>query len=81
MFEKQIKVIATRDDEAGVWFATSDDIGGLVVEAETLEALHEEVIAAIRDLVELGAFESKAPEIPVCIQAQQLQRITNPCAA
>jgi predicted RNase H-like HicB family nuclease len=35
----QITVRATWDDEAGVWVAESDDIPGLISEAESSEVL------------------------------------------
>ena len=54
-----IFVDAVRDEEASVWVATSDDIGGLAVEAETFEALAEKVIAAITDLVEMNGLPGK----------------------
>jgi hypothetical protein len=42
-----IIVRALDDDEAGVWVAASQDIDGLTVEAESLEALERKVVAAI----------------------------------
>jgi uncharacterized protein DUF1902 len=43
------------DDEAGVWSGTSQDIHGLVVEAETWSALLEEARLVLPDLIELSA--------------------------
>ncbi|ANL71022.1 hypothetical protein AMC83_CH00997 [Rhizobium phaseoli] len=43
----------------------SNDIEGLAVEADTLEALEPKVVAAITDLFELNGFTSSLPEIPV----------------
>jgi hypothetical protein len=80
MFEKlTIIVRAERDDEAGVWVATSEDIDGLAVESETFEALHDKVVAALQDLLELNGPKSGAPEIPVHIMAHQLSRVRVPC--
>ena len=42
-----LTILADWDDEAGVWVATSDDIIGLVTEAETLEASNRETVAAL----------------------------------
>ncbi len=46
-----ISVIVIRDDEADVFVATSQDIQGLVLEAETLELLKKEVEEAIPNLL------------------------------
>ncbi|WP_112716551.1 DUF1902 domain-containing protein [Hyphomicrobiales bacterium] len=73
-----IFVRADWDDEAGVWVATSNDIDGLAVEAETLEALSPRVLAAISDLLELNGISSDLAEIPVHIMAEQLARVPNP---
>ena len=42
------------DPEAGVWLATSADLPGLVVEADTWPAMIDEVRLAIPDLLELS---------------------------
>jgi len=73
-----IFVRADWDDEAGVWVATSNDIDGLAVEAETLEVLSPKVLAAISDLLELNGISSDLAEIPVHIMAEQLARVPNP---
>ena len=39
--------VAVRDDEAGVWVATSDDVPGLASEADTQEKL----IAKLKTLI------------------------------
>lgn len=73
-----IFVRADWDEEAGVWVATSNDIDGLAVEAETLEALSPKVLSAISDLLELNGISSDLAEIPVHIMAEQLARVPNP---
>ena len=82
MPEFRILVRADWDDDAQVWVASSEDIDGLSVEADTLEALKEKVTGAICDLVELNGFSqgnSDAPDIPIHIMSEQLARIPNPC--
>ncbi|MFC6448417.1 DUF1902 domain-containing protein [Shinella zoogloeoides] len=74
-----IIVRASWDDEAGVWIATSSDIDGLAVEAETLEVLEKKALAAISDLLELNGVDSDLPEIPVHIMAEHLAKVPNPC--
>lgn len=74
-----ILVQAHWDDEARVWVATSNDIQGLAVEADTQEELNEKVTAAVQDLIELNGVESDLPEIPICIMSESLARVPNPC--
>ncbi len=42
------------DSEAGVWYATSDDIPGLVMESESYDALLARVKLAAPELLELN---------------------------
>ena len=74
-----ITVRADWDDEANVWVATSGDVEGLCIEADTIEALEPKVLAAIHDMLELNGPHFDAPEIPVHIVAQHSARIPNPC--
>ena len=46
-----VKVNAIFDESADVWIATSDDVTGLVVEAETLGELEEEVETLVLKLI------------------------------
>ncbi len=75
-----IVVRALRDEEAGVWVATSDDVPGLVTEADTLEALTEKLPGVIGDLIELNGIVSDLPEIPIHIIAEHTARVANPKA-
>jgi len=47
-----ITVDARWDDEAGVWIATGQNIGGLVVEADTWPTLIEEIELVVPELLE-----------------------------
>jgi hypothetical protein len=67
-----LRIDAIWDDEASVWVATSNDIPGLITEADTLEQLRAKLI----DLVpELLAENSRAPDrsasLPIEIVATQ----------
>ena len=42
------------DEEAGVWFATSEDVPGLVLESGSFDALLERVRAAVPELLDLN---------------------------
>ena len=79
MRNRSIVVHANWDDEAGVWVATSNDIAGLAVEAETQGELQVKVRAALEDLIDLNGFDSDLPEIPVHVMSEQLIRVSNPC--
>jgi hypothetical protein len=47
----RINIHVSRDDEAGVFFATSPHVRGLAVESETLDGLRQEVKAALPELL------------------------------
>lgn len=49
---KVFKVHATWDPEARVWVAESDDVPGLVTEADTLDALLAKLSVMIPELLE-----------------------------
>ena len=51
---RSITIDARWDGQAGVWIATSTDVAGLVVEAETWPAMIEEVRLVLPDLLELS---------------------------
>jgi hypothetical protein len=53
VMNRSITIKARWDDEASVWIATSDDVHGLVVEADTWAAMIEEVRLILPDLLEL----------------------------
>lgn len=44
------RVDAVWDDAAGVWVATSDDIPGLVVEAQVVTELNDKIALVARNL-------------------------------
>lgn len=81
MQKHTIIVRADWDEEAGVWVATTSDIDGLAVEADTLEKLSDKVCAVIVDLIELNGFEGADHDIPVHIMAAKLLRVPTACAA
>jgi predicted RNase H-like HicB family nuclease len=49
-----IKVEIIHDDEANVYVATSSDLKGLVIEAETLDELEKEVLELVPELLALN---------------------------
>ncbi len=61
---RPIVVHADWDPEASVWVATTQDLRGLVTEAESIEALRAKLPGMIRDLLE----ESGVSDLPASIE-------------
>ncbi len=78
MQTKQITVNAEWDSEAKVWVATSDDVPGLITEADTVEALAEKLSVMVPELLEAnGALTGKAVrEVPINLIAHREQLIS-----
>ena len=51
---RSITIDARWDAEASVWIATSNDVPGLVIEADTWPTMIEEVRLVLPDLLELS---------------------------
>ena len=54
VMSRSITIDARWDPEASVWIATSNDVAGLVVEADTWPAMIEEVRLVLPELLELS---------------------------
>ena len=65
MGPKQITVNAEWDPEAKVWVATSDDVPGLITEAETVEALAEKLSVMVPELLEANGTLVGNASLPV----------------
>jgi predicted RNase H-like HicB family nuclease len=72
-----IEVQAEWDAEAGVWWAESADLPGLVSEAPTLDALIERVSSVIPDLLaaDHGAIPTDSPPLRVTFRINRLVEI------
>jgi predicted RNase H-like HicB family nuclease len=71
----RLVVRAEWDEEARVWVASSEDVPGLVSEAETVEVLIERVMAVIPELLAAnGMVWDEAT--PVHIMADRLEKLT-----
>lgn len=69
---QRIEVKAEWDSEAKVWVATSDDLPGLVTEAETVEALQRKLATMIPELLEAnGNLGADIREIPLNLIAHR----------
>jgi hypothetical protein len=72
----QVAVDARWDSEARVWFATSAEVPGLVVEAETWPAMIDEVRLVLPDLLALNG--QTADGLSVTFRAEE--RVEVPAA-
>lgn len=52
MRHDKIEILATWDADAAVWVATSDDLAGLAIEAESLDRLLARLPGVIEDLAD-----------------------------
>lgn len=70
-------VHAAWDDEAKVWVAQSEDVPGLVTEAENLDALMEKLRVMVPELLDLnGALPNEhSLEVPIEVIATLQERI------
>ena len=73
MGTKHITVNAEWDPEAKVWVATSDDVPGLITEADTIEALAEKLSIMIPELLEANGIlvDSAVREMPINLIARR----------
>lgn len=63
-FSLSIKINVVFDEEANVYVATSNDLKGLVVEAETLDELKQEVALLIPEMISLNMPNLKGVKTP-----------------
>ena len=74
-------VEARWDCEAGVWIAESDDIPGMVAEAESMNALMEKVRVLVPELFELnGGLEPGQESVNVLVRAHHEETASVPVA-
>lgn len=74
---KAYEVLAHWDAEAGVWWAESEDVPGLVAEAETLEGLVADLKALVPELLQLNR-KGDGDRIPLRVVADRNEEL---CAA
>ena len=68
--QKIFFIRAEWDEEASVWVATSDDVPGLVTEADTLEALSAKLEIMVPELLEANGLSFGA-EVPYELLARR----------
>ena len=75
-------VQATWDEEAKVWVAESEDVPGLVAEAESSEALMDKLRVLIPELLDVnGCLGAGDKSVEVVIRYQREERATVSVAA
>jgi predicted RNase H-like HicB family nuclease len=57
---RKIVIQASWDDEARVWVATSEDVPGLVTEADTAEELEKKLCVMVPELLEENGLLEKS---------------------
>jgi len=72
MLSKDIRVEAFWDEEAQVWVASSDDVPGLITEADTMEHLMKKLKILIPELLQANGLldEPGAVDIPIHLLGQ-----------
>ena len=78
MLHRMILVRAQRDELAGVWVATSEDVPGLITEAASMEELQAKILVMIPELLAANEIDCDMDEIPVHIVSELLTRVANP---
>jgi uncharacterized protein DUF1902 len=71
---RSVTINARWDGEAQVWLATSTDVPGLVVEAESWPAMIEEVRLVLPDLLELS--DQSADKLSLIFKAEEHLELT-----
>lgn len=66
---REITIQARWDGEASVWLATSEDVPGLVVEADTWPAMINEVQLVLPDLLEVSG--QSADKLSLTFKAEE----------
>jgi predicted RNase H-like HicB family nuclease len=77
MNKKVINVEAFWDDKARVWVASSDDVPGLITEADTTELLLEKLKILIPELLEANGMlpENEHIDIPLNLMSRREDHI------
>jgi predicted RNase H-like HicB family nuclease len=68
----EFKVTAFWDPEASVWVAESDDVPGLVTEADTVEQLVAKLRVMVPELLEAnGVLAADVTDVPIRLVAER----------
>ncbi len=74
---KTVRVEAIWDEEAQVWLATSDDVPGLITEADTSEQLIEKLQVMVPELLQANGLinENDPSDIPLHLLSKRTEMI------
>jgi hypothetical protein len=78
MPERVITVLAFFDAEARVWVAESDDVPGLITEADTVEQLIGKLQVLIPELLEENDVHVDLAKVPMSLMIQNLSARRGP---
>ncbi len=70
------KVLAHWDQGAGVWWAESEDVRGLVAEAATLEELIADLRSVVPELLTMNHPESHFERAEIAVLADRVESIS-----
>jgi predicted RNase H-like HicB family nuclease len=78
MAKREFVVQVRWDADASVWWASSDDIPGLATEADTLEALVQNIREIAPELLRLNGVWAGNNELPIHVMAERLEKVRMP---
>jgi predicted RNase H-like HicB family nuclease len=81
MQNNALLIRAIWDKEAAVWVAESDEVPGLITEAESEDALLDKLRVMVPELLELNHRPADNGPLEVLIQFRREERISFPVAA
>lgn len=73
--ENKIQIKAFWDSEARVWVAESDDVPGLITEADTMERLVDKLHVLIPELLQENGMSREGQEIPFNIHSERKETV------
>lgn len=72
-----LRIKAEWDDEASVWVATSQDMDGLAIEADSMDTLIERLKVVIPELMEANHKEPLNDDFPFMLDGFLAHRMTS----
>ncbi len=73
--ENKIQIKAIWDPEAKVWVAESDDVPGLITEADTMEQLVNKLHILIPELLQENGVDTKSRDIPFDLFSERKEKV------
>lgn len=73
--DKKVQIKAFWDSEARVWVAKSDDVPGLITEADTMERLVDKLHVLIPELLQENGMGKAGQAIPFDIHSERQETV------